>query len=112
MQRRGRQKRGGGRVVGESVLMAPGSDEGTGGLDQVVGSEPTPEFAVMVAEEHGRLLHALGDDTLRRIALWKMEGYTNEEIRQRLGCALRTVANKLELIRRIWLAEKPGGPRE
>jgi DNA-directed RNA polymerase specialized sigma24 family protein len=107
MQRRGRQKRGGGRVMGESALVGPGGDEGGGGLDQVVGQEPSPEFAAMVAEEHRRLLDMLGDDTLRQIAVWKMEGYTNEEIRVRLGCALRTVANKLELIRRTWTAERP-----
>jgi len=105
MQRRGRQKRGGGRVVGESALLGSDPDQGLGGLDQVVGSEPSPEFAAMIAEEHSRLLDALGDDTLRRIALFKMEGYTNEEIRQQLGCALRTVSNKLELIRRTWMAE-------
>ncbi|AGA29060.1 ECF-type sigma factor [Singulisphaera acidiphila] len=105
MQREGRQKRGGGRVVGESALAGPLADEGLGGLDQMVGSEPSPEFAAMVADEHRRLLNLLGDETLRRIAIWKMEGYTNEEIRQKLGCALRTVANKLELIRRTWLNE-------
>ncbi|WP_406699579.1 ECF-type sigma factor [Singulisphaera sp. Ch08] len=105
MQREGRQKRGGGRVVGESTLAGPIADEGLGGLDQMVGSEPSPEFAVMVADEHRRLLNLLGDETLRRIAIWKMEGYTNEEIRLKLGCSLRTVANKLELIRRTWLDE-------
>ena len=106
MQREGRQKRGGGRVVGESTLAGPhADDDGLGGLDQMVGSEPSPEFAAMVADEHRRLLNLLGDETLRRIAIWKMEGYTNEEIRVKLGCALRTVANKLELIRRTWLDE-------
>ena len=105
MQRRGRQKRGGGRVVGESALAGANPDQELAGLDQMIGSEPTPEFAAMVAEEHQRLLDLLGDDTLRKIALWKMEGYTNEEIRQKLGCSLRTVANKLELIRRTWMPE-------
>lgn len=108
MQRRGRQKRGGGRVVGESALAGSNPDNELGGLDQMIGAEPTPEFAAMVAEEHRRLLDLLGDDTLRKIAVWKMEGYTNEEIRQKLGCSLRTVANKLELIRRTWTAEQPG----
>ncbi|SIN76966.1 DNA-directed RNA polymerase specialized sigma subunit, sigma24 family [Singulisphaera sp. GP187] len=105
MQREGRQKRGGGRVVSESTLAGPLADEGLGGLDQMVGSEPSPEFAALVADEHRRLLKLLGDETLRRIALWKMEGCTNEEIRLQLGCSLRTVANKLELIRRTWLNE-------
>jgi len=37
------------------------------------------------------------------VALLKMEGYTGEEIADRLGCSLRSVARKLELIRRTWL---------
>ena len=75
-------------------------------LDALVGPSPTPEFAAMMAEEFQRLLDCLGSDKLRQVALWKMEGYTNEQISQRLDCALRTVANKLELIRKIWEAER------
>jgi len=105
LQREGRQKRGGGRVVAESTLAGTRAEDGVGALDQVVGAEPSPEFAALMADEHRRLLQALDNDTLRQIALWKMEGYTNDEIRQKLGCSLRTVANKLELIRRTWLNE-------
>ena len=36
-----------------------------------------------------------------RVAIWKMEGYTNEEIAGRLKCATRTVERKLFLIRRV-----------
>lgn len=107
LQRRSRQKRGGDRVIGEADLLGPVRADDFQGLDQFLGDEPTPEFAAMVAEEHRRLLDALGDDTLRQIALWKMEGYTSDEIRVRLGCSLRTVANKLELIRRTWIADAP-----
>jgi hypothetical protein len=32
-----------------------------------------------------------------------MEGYTDEEVNDRLGCSPRTVACKIELIRRIWI---------
>jgi hypothetical protein len=31
-----------------------------------------------------------------------MEGYTREEIAGRLGCKVRTVAHKLDLIRKTW----------
>ena len=41
----------------------------------------------MVAEETRRLLARLEDDQLRQIALDRMEGYTTEEIAERLGCA-------------------------
>jgi DNA-directed RNA polymerase specialized sigma24 family protein len=106
-QRQRRQKRGGGRVLREADLLGADPDGGDAGLGQVVGPEPTPEFAAMVAEECRRLLDGLGDEDLRRIAVWKMEGYTNEEIRQRLGCSLRTVTLKLALIRTLWDPEQP-----
>ena len=104
VQRRTRQKRGSGRVLGELDLAANGADVAAA-LDQVVGEEPSPEFAAMVAEECCRLLDVLDDDTLRRVALLRMEGYTNDEIAARLGCARRTVARRLDLIRSIWSAE-------
>ena len=101
LQRRRAQKRGGdNKIVGESDM--PGADDGGPGLEQVVGREPTPEFAAQVAEEYWRLLDGLEDETLRRIAILKMEGYTGEEIAEKLRCSLRTVANKLKLIRMTW----------
>lgn len=104
VQRRMRRKRGAGQVLGEGDL--PGADiDLPGDLDQVIGEEPTPEFAAMVAEECRRLLEALDDDSLRRVALDRMEGYTNDEIAARLGCARRTVARRLDLIRTIWSTE-------
>ena len=75
-------------------------------LAELVGREPTPEFAAMMAEEFRRLLDRLGDDQLRRIALERMEGYTRDEIAERLGCARRTVARRLDLIRQLW-GEEP-----
>jgi DNA-directed RNA polymerase specialized sigma24 family protein len=87
-------KRGGGTVL-----------EGGSSIEGVVGDEPTPEFAAMMAEQVRRLLALLDDQTLRTIAVWKMEGFTNEEIAARLGCALKTVSNKLRLIRLKWERE-------
>jgi len=98
-----RQKRGGGAVRGESALAAPsGSASADAGIDGVVGSEPTPEFAVQVAEEYRRLLDRLDDPDLRSIAVWKMEGHTNAEIADMLGCVTGTVERKLRVIRTIW----------
>ena len=74
-------------------------------VERVVGDEPTPEFAALVADECERLLDRLGDDGLRRVAVWKMEGYSNEEIAGMLGSSLRTVARKLVAIRVIWTTE-------
>jgi DNA-directed RNA polymerase specialized sigma24 family protein len=67
-----------------------------------VGREPDPRFAAMVVEETRILLDRLDDDQLRRIALDRMAGFTTDEIAERLDCARRTVARRLDLIRRIW----------
>jgi DNA-directed RNA polymerase specialized sigma24 family protein len=71
-------------------------------LERAVGAEPTPELALQVAEGCRRLLEALGDETLRRVALWKMEGSTNKEVAARLGVVEQTVERKLRRIREIW----------
>ena len=38
-----------------------------------------------------------------------MEGYTCDEIAMQLGCARRTVARRLDVIRKTWLAESEVG---
>jgi DNA-directed RNA polymerase specialized sigma24 family protein len=102
------QKRGGGAVLGEAALTAAAAAETPTGLEEVIGREPTPEFAAQVAEECQRLLGLLGNDELRSIALGKMEGYTNAEIAARLDCAPATVERRLQVIRRLW--EKESAP--
>jgi DNA-directed RNA polymerase specialized sigma24 family protein len=101
------QKRGGGAVLGEAALCGP-SDSSTGeyGLDQIIGREPTPEFAARMADECRRLLDLLDAPQLRSIALWKAEGYTNAEIARKLGCVTTTVERRIRLIRRIWEKER------
>jgi DNA-directed RNA polymerase specialized sigma24 family protein len=98
-----RQRRGGGRVRGESAFLERLGDEaGVAAIDQVVGSEPTPQFAAQVAEQCQELLQQLDDPSLTAIALAKMEGYTNDEIAGRLRIQTRTIERKLRLIREIW----------
>jgi DNA-directed RNA polymerase specialized sigma24 family protein len=98
LQRQRAQKRGGGQA-GRPADGPPTP------LEEIIGREPDPEFAALVGEEYARLLDKLGDDGLRQVALWRMEGYTGDEIAERLGCARRTVARRLELIRAIWESE-------
>jgi DNA-directed RNA polymerase specialized sigma24 family protein len=105
--RHGRQKRGGGRVVEEAVLFGHGLGDADGsiaGLERIAADGPTPEFAAMMAEECKRLLDALDDESLKQVAVSRMEGYNNDEIADQLGCARRTVARRLDLIRKTWLA--------
>jgi DNA-directed RNA polymerase specialized sigma24 family protein len=104
VRREGRAKRGGARVFGEDALPEP-DGAGEGVLAQAPGREPTPEFAALAAEECERLLDLLGDRTLRTLAVLKLEGYSNEQIAPRLGCAVRSVERKLALIRSLWEGE-------
>jgi DNA-directed RNA polymerase specialized sigma24 family protein len=79
------------------------SDEAA--MEQILSREPTPEFAAQVAEECQRLLALLGHAELRSIAVWKMEGYSEDEIAARLKCVPRTVRRRLQRIRSLWEKE-------
>jgi DNA-directed RNA polymerase specialized sigma24 family protein len=103
-----RQKRGNGAVLDEAALAGRGNRGAETGLEQVLGREPTPEFALQMAEACQRLLGCLGDDTLRSVAVWKMEGWNTNEIAAQLGCSPRTVLRKLGVIRTLWSQETPG----
>lgn len=102
-----RQKRGAGKVRGESALVAPGDSEAEAGWAAILGSEATPDFACQVAEECSRLLARLDNPELAQIAHWKLEGFTNSEIGAKLGCVETTVERKLRLIRTLWEDVRP-----
>lgn len=91
----GRLKRGG----------TVGRDEASGVLEDVLGREPEPALAAEVAEECDRLLGALADPELRRVALLRMDGHSVDEVAAKVGCAPRSVKRKLQLIRGIWERE-------
>ena len=97
-RREGRQKRG-----GDWKRLESGGDSSSANiLDELVCQDPTPQFACQIAEEFRRLLDSLGDETLRSIAVWRMEGESIDEIAARLNCVPRTVLRKLDRIRTIW----------
>jgi DNA-directed RNA polymerase specialized sigma24 family protein len=107
-RRRARLKRGGGRVLHEADLVGAETDGGTAGLDAIAGREPNPAIAALLADEARRRLDDLGNEALRRVASLKLEGHTVDEIAAHLGCARRTVMNRLKLIRMKW---QEGGRR-
>jgi DNA-directed RNA polymerase specialized sigma24 family protein len=94
----GRLSRGAGRV--KSLADLEGLE-----IESAIGHEPSPEFAAEMTDECRRLLERLGDPTLRSVALWKMEGFTNAEIAARLRCVEKSVERKLRAIRQIWSGE-------
>jgi DNA-directed RNA polymerase specialized sigma24 family protein len=96
----GRLVRGAGRV--RTLTDLEGLD-----LDVALGKEPTPELAAQAADECRRLLESLGDESLRDVARWKLEGDSNAEIARRLGVIEKTVERKLRRIRQAWAGEDP-----
>lgn len=98
VQHERRPSRGSARVLVLSEL----AELNSGGI---LAQEPTPELAAQIAEECRRLYSRLGDDTLRAVAQWKMEGHTNDEIAAKLGCVPQTVERKLRAIRQLWANE-------
>jgi DNA-directed RNA polymerase specialized sigma24 family protein len=91
-----RQKRGGNAEWVKS---------GRGFLEEVLSREPDPAFAAVAADEHRRLMAALGDDELRYVAQRRLEGDSVEEIAGQLSLAGRSIKRKLQLIRTLWERE-------
>lgn len=91
-------KRGGGRVVLEADLA---SSDGPQPLDRLFGAISTAQCDAICAE----LIEQL-DPELRQIALLRLAGYQNTEIRDLIGCSLRSVERRLHWIRAIWAEQE------
>jgi DNA-directed RNA polymerase specialized sigma24 family protein len=98
------QKRGGGKVRGESVFVQA-DGQGQVSIEQVLVEEPSPSTMAELMETYPRKLDCLADPVLRDIAVQKMEGYTNDEISRRTGRSVATIERKLQRIRKIWGSE-------
>ncbi len=74
-------------------------------FDEIVSVELSPDYIVAMEDEFSRVLGCLRDDQLRKITVYRIEGYTNEEISQLLAVSASTVTRKLRLIRATWTRE-------
>ena len=69
----GRQKRGGGKVRGESALVADGADDEQA-FARVMAESPSPEDAALMSEEVQRLLGLL-DEELQAVVMANCAGH-------------------------------------
>jgi DNA-directed RNA polymerase specialized sigma24 family protein len=70
--------------------------------EMFISNEPSPEFTAECADQLQSLLGRLEHDDLKRIAILKMEGFTNQEIAAQTNRGLTTIERKLRTIREIW----------
>ena len=71
-------------------------------VNSFVSREPNPEIAAECAEQISRLLESLENEGLKKVAIMKMEGYTNIEVANDIKCSLTSIERKLRTIRSIW----------
>lgn len=95
VERQRAQKRGGGRVQGESSVAGRGGEAFR--LDEALGKMPSHDFDLACEE----LLLQL-DENMRSVAVLKLMQHTNAEIADELEISVSTVERKMNLIRRIW----------
>lgn len=76
------------------------------GYDDLIASfvctEPTPALEVEMAENLKQAIDSLEQPELKQIAIYKLDGFTNQEIAQKLHRGLSTIERKLRTIRGIW----------
>ena len=96
------QKRGEGKIRGESIFASEDNTDGPQLGDLNWDSKQTPAFLAEMREQMEGLLDLLPDTELRTIALMKLEGATNQEIAENLGFVERTIERKLTRIRELW----------
>lgn len=94
-----RLKRGGAFVAHEIAT----ADSVPGGVP-VASPDADPAEAAVLAEGAERLLAALGNAELRRVAELALAGHTNADIAAAIGKAVASVERKLKRIRETWLA--------
>jgi DNA-directed RNA polymerase specialized sigma24 family protein len=95
-------------VFAASDLPAGPDDQVADLFGNLTAAEPTPDEAAAAAEEFHRLIDLLGDEELRQVARARLEGYTNEEIADRMRLSLATVERKLMRVRKRWQEELAG----
>ena len=102
-----RRKRGGGTVRGDSIFLDSEFAGELAGFDAFVGNEPTSTLLAQAEEACEGLLDSLGVETLRTMAILKMQGLTIDSIAAETNLTNRAVQRRLEIIRKTWCEQVP-----
>jgi DNA-directed RNA polymerase specialized sigma24 family protein len=102
LRRHHAQKRGGGAVRGESVFIGGANESANWGINEVMDAGNLPAMSMQLTATCADMLAQLEDDSLRAIARSRLEGFSNEEIAQRMQISLATVKRRLARIRETW----------
>jgi RNA polymerase sigma factor (sigma-70 family) len=92
-----------------TIADSDGADSPDWALEQLNAATPSPAEAALLNEALERRLEVLADPELRQIALWRLEGYTNREIADRLDCTERSIERRMERIRHKWSSHDDAG---
>jgi len=120
-----KKKHGGGRVAGGDVLEKNEGVEKKPGYrtprrsrqekapplpGRVSETDPESDLTGFLNDECRRLLDLLSEEpdaaTLRKIAVWKLEGYTTKEIQEMSGLTRRSIDMKVARIKKCWERER------
>ncbi|MFC1759548.1 ECF-type sigma factor, partial [Planctomycetota bacterium] len=98
-RRHDQRQRRGGNVKVHSLNQTGDGDDDDDSVIEAIGDEPSPEMVLMMRESVDEFFSHLGVGQLRELAGAKLEGYSNAELAERLGCSERTIERRLHLIR-------------
>jgi DNA-directed RNA polymerase specialized sigma24 family protein len=103
-------KRGAGATRGESIFFNPANADSSmiAGLGNFSDDRLLPDTTEEILKNCEHLLEKLDDEKLRRTAIMRLEGYSNQEISEELGCSVARTKQRLQRIRELW-GELPEG---
>ncbi len=97
---------GANRVVNESAFQDANGSFKANVLTSIPSRDPSPAEAMEFVEALSGRLRMLSDKTLRKIAMLKLQGYSNREIAKKMRSSLRSVERTLSRIRSMWQTEE------
>ena len=96
------QKRGSGKVRGESVFNHPQASD-LDGIGQIIDPNLLPESAENVLQTYAALLPDIGDENSLKTIMLRMEGFTNQEIAEKMACSVSRVEQRIAKVRLSWI---------